>query len=358
MVWIAFAILTGVAVLAALWPLARARRIQPQALTDIDLYEAELARIGREVDRGLLSAVDGEAMTAEAARRLIRAHDGQVAPESQSSTRIRIAAVLAIVVIPLVTLTVYDKTGSPDFSDMPLDARLNAVPDQMDFAAALARMEMHLASHPDDAQAQQIIAPIYVKLGRYDDAAKSFRMLVQLLGDEPAIQMALGSTLIRAENGKVSPEARAAFEAALAKDADLPEARFYIGLAQDQAGDSAAAVGTWSELLRLSPPGAPWLTEVQNRIVAAGGKIPATSEPNLGDNSMVIRAIVARLADRLEQNGDDLDGWLRLLRSYTVLHETEKAQDALTRARAQFSGNSNAIQKIDALVLELGMTKP
>ena len=35
----------------------------------------------------------------------------------------------------------------------------------------------------------------------------------------------------------------------------------------------------------------------------------------------VIHGMVERLAARLAQNGQDIEGWLRLVRSYTVLHE-------------------------------------
>jgi cytochrome c-type biogenesis protein CcmH len=48
----------------------------------------------------------------------------------------------------------------------------------------------------------------------------------------------------------------------------------------------------------------------------------------------MIRSMVESLAQRLEQNPDDASGWLRLGRSYRVLGEPKKAEDALTRAAA------------------------
>ena len=69
----------------------------------------------------------------------------------------------------------------------------------------------------------------------------------------------------------------------------------------------------------------------------------------------MIRGMVDRLATRLKENGADLDGWLRLIRSYTVLNETTKAQDAAAAARKQFASDSQALEKIEALTRELGV---
>jgi hypothetical protein len=42
----------------------------------------------------------------------------------------------------------------------------------------------------------------------------------------------------------------------------------------------------------------------------------------------MIRSMVARLADRLKQDDSDFDGWMRLVRSYVVLGERDKAASA------------------------------
>jgi cytochrome c-type biogenesis protein CcmE len=53
-----------------------------------------------------------------------------------------------------------------------------------------------------------------------------------------------------------------------------------------------------------------------------------------------IRGMVEGLASRLAQNGQDLEGWLRLVRSYTVLNEPGKARSALIDAKTQSRGRS------------------
>jgi cytochrome c-type biogenesis protein CcmH len=50
------------------------------------------------------------------------------------------------------------------------------------------------------------------------------------------------------------------------------------------------------------------------------------------DRQAMINSMVERLAARLEQQPDDVEGWTRLGRSYTVLNQPEKARDAYARA--------------------------
>lgn len=71
----------------------------------------------------------------------------------------------------------------------------------------------------------------------------------------------------------------------------------------------------------------------------------------------MIRGMVERLAGRLKESGGSLEDWLRLIRSYAVLKDTGKAQDALASARQTFSSEPQALQQINDLVQGLGLTE-
>jgi cytochrome c-type biogenesis protein CcmH len=49
-----------------------------------------------------------------------------------------------------------------------------------------------------------------------------------------------------------------------------------------------------------------------------------------------VRGMVEGLAARLAQSPDDPEGWVRLVRAYTVLGETAKRDAALATARARY----------------------
>jgi cytochrome c-type biogenesis protein CcmH len=87
---------------------------------------------------------------------------------------------------------------------------------------------------------------------------------------------------------------------------------------------------------------------------AAPATQASASTPEAGQGAM-IRGMVERLATRLKENGADLDGWLRLIRSYTVLNETAKAQEAAVSARKQFESDPKALEQIETLTRELGV---
>lgn len=85
---------------------------------------------------------------------------------------------------------------------------------------------------------------------------------------------------------------------------------------------------------------------------AEGGAQASVNAPEGGQEAM-IRGMVDRLAARLKENGADLDGWLKLIRSYAVLNETGKAQDAAASARKQFASERQALERIETLMREL-----
>ena len=73
------------------------------------------------------------------------------------------------------------------------------------------------------------------------------------------------------------------------------------------------------------------------------------------DRQAMIEQMVQRLAARLDQDGSDLGGWLKLVKAYSVLDRKDDAEKALARAKSQFAGNTQALQQLDALAAELGL---
>jgi cytochrome c-type biogenesis protein CcmI len=71
--------------------------------------------------------------------------------------------------------------------------------------------------------------------------------------------------------------------------------------------------------------------------------------------SDAIRGMVGELAEKLSKNGQDLQGWLQLIKSYAVLGERQKAEAAVASARAQLAGDAQAPARIDELVRQLGL---
>ena len=360
MIWVVFATMTGAAVLAFLWPLAGKRSVASRLEIETNLYHAEVADIERDVKRGLMTEPDAKAARTEAARRLLAATAVEPAPAGRNGAKV--ASLVVILIVPILTVGLYLRLGAPDYGDLPLQARLQAQPSNMDMAAALARIEDHLAKEPDDARGWEIMAQVYGRLDRPGDAAKAYRNLIRLQGASPDLLMAFGQSLVFADQGRVNEEATAAFEKVLFAEPGRLEPRFYLALAAEQQGDKAKALEGYARLLADAPVGAPFAPMLRERIAKLGGEAPAASSPGAAIAAMppaeretVIRGMVEGLAARLAANGGSLDEWSRLVRAYTVLHEPEKARLALGEARKALAANAPAMAALEALANELGL---
>ena len=73
------------------------------------------------------------------------------------------------------------------------------------------------------------------------------------------------------------------------------------------------------------------------------------------DQQAMIKGMVAKLADKLNANPADTDGWIRLIRSYQVLNDPTSAKDALAKAVLALAGDPVNKDKVVAAAAELGV---
>jgi len=360
MVWFVLAGMTAFAVLAAIWPLMRASAGDDDAgSSEAAFYKAQLAEIDRDVERGQLPGSEAASARAEAARRLLAAGTGGPGrPGQRGRNRLAAAALLAIGV-PALALPLYATIGQPQLRDEPLAGREPAAHAASDIEAAVAGVEKHLIAEPNDGKGWGVLAPVYMRLERYEDAAHAYSEALRLLGEDPARRAAYGESLVAAAGGVVTDRARESFGKALAEQPGQPQARFYLALAAEQDGKTAEAVRAYQALAADAPPDAHWLAAVNSRIAALKGS-PQTAPadaPALGspDQKAMIEGMVGRLAGRLATNGGSLDEWSRLIRAYAVLHQADKAKAALADARKALAPDSGAVASLNALARDLGI---
>ena len=141
--------------------------------------------------------------------------------------------------------------------------------------------------------------------------------------------------------------------ARVALNADEVKASYFLGLAAEQDGRPADAASIWRAMLAKAPADAPWRPLVQAALARVGGPAaPALSDDAMAaakdmseaDRGAMIRGMVDRLATRLKQNGDDVEGWLRLVRAYMVMGERDKAASALADARQAVANDAERLQ--------------
>jgi cytochrome c-type biogenesis protein CcmH len=370
--WFGVALMTAAAVWAVLWPLARRGR-DLRSGSDVAVYRDQLAEIQRDRAAGLIGENEAAGAQVEISRRLIAAADAQAAPPADAASatwRRRAVAVAALILLPLGAATLYLALGSPSLPDQPLAARVAGARGNPSIDTLIAQVEDHLSGHPEDGRGWEVIAPVYLRLGRFDDAVKARRNALKLNGATAERESALGEALVFAANGVVTAEAKAAFEQAIALDANGVQARYFLGLAAEQDGDRTQAAATWRALIAAAPPDAPWLDLLRSALtrvergaggVAAGGSSTDASDDQVAvqlgpeQRKAMIEGMVNRLSERLHRDGADVEGWLRLVRSYMVLGEPDKARAAVVDARRALAGDAVKLRRLDDLLRGLGL---
>jgi cytochrome c-type biogenesis protein CcmH len=364
MLWFTMAGMAAFAALAAIWPVLRPSPPPADAdpaASEAAFYKAQLDEIQRDVERGLLPQSEATSARAEAARRLISTGAESPKPASPSRNRLRLAvAALVAVGVPVIALPLYIYLGRPQMPDEPLASRPPASLASNDIEAAVAGVEAHLIAKPEDGKGWAVIAPVYMRLERYDDAARAYSEALRLLGEDGARRAAYGEALVAAAGGVVIDNAREAFAKALGEEPGQPQARFYLALAAEQDGRKADAIRDYEALVADAPPDSQWVEAVKARLASLKGESPPQAAPAASAGvpeaqKAMIEGMVSRLANRLASNGGSVDEWARLIRAYTVLHEADKAKAALADARKALAPDPNAVASLDALAHELGL---
>ncbi|MBX3537402.1 MAG: c-type cytochrome biogenesis protein CcmI [Chelatococcus sp.] len=352
--WLVFALMMGAAILAVLWPLSRPLSVGGPSTGEKSFVKDQIREIERDVARGFLSPAEKDVAIAEVGRRFLKA----VANEPSKSPaqgelalrRRRAASAVALSMIPLVSLAFYSLRGSPHLPAAPFSDRL-ADTAQMDLQQAVGRVEAHLANAPEDGRGWTILAPIYMRMGRSDDAVRAYTASIRLEGDNAARRAGLAEAQVMSSGGLVTADALENFKAALKLEPKLPKARYYVALAAEQDGRVAEALSLFRELRGDAGQDDPWVPTVDTHIAKLQRNAPAEAIARLPDaeRDEAIRGMVAGLAARLEADGGSIEDWVRLVRSQIVLGARAEALAALTKARERFKDDETALARLAPL---------
>lgn len=368
MVWIVLGGLAIAAAMLVILPLyRRSAEVTDRSAFDRQIYMDQLAEIESEREHGLIGEEQAEAARTEIARRLLALDEpGQEANRGAAGNAGLLGYYLAVA-IPVAVFGVYLMIGSPHLPGQPAaEVRANMPGgEDADPSVLVARLAEKLRTRPDDMTGWTLYAAALQKLGRHDEAVAAWRQVVAIDPNRAASHAQLAEALVFAADGSVTAEARTVLIRALSIDATEPRARYYAGLAASQAGDTERALVTWMGLLADSKPGAPWADLLKKRIddlaretgidddrlaamrqqatQAASPDTPrGPTEEQVRDaaamteaeRSEMIEGMVARLAERMKNEPENGDGWVRLARAYDVLGRKKQAQEAWAKAAA------------------------
>lgn len=373
MFWISAIAIALLAALAVCLPLfvRRAPDVAANEPNDTEVYRDQLSEIDRDETSGLLDKEGAAQARAEIGRRLIAA--ARAEPRNGRSSGLGPVAAIALflcLVLPGGGIALYSRMGVPDASDFPLEARFRSP--NPDSNILVRRAELRLEDHPEDGRGWEVLAPIYLSQGRVADSVNAWREAIKVLGADARRYGGLAEALVVMNEGRVTAETREAFAKVQEFAPGDPRARFYLALADGQDGKYDEAVGKLEALKRDSPADAPWIAvtddqiarlkaEKQQQAKAPGNPteddVAAAAELSDTDRMAMIRTMVDGLDSRLKDDPGNIDGWKRLIRSYAMLQEPDKAAEALARGLATFPADTENGKALMALARELGVSE-
>jgi cytochrome c-type biogenesis protein CcmH len=274
---------------------------------------------------------------------------------------------------------------------MPSETQAPSVDD------VIAKLEKRLQDNPEDAEGWRMLGWSYFQTERYAEAATALKKATKLDPTHAETFSFLGEALVLASDkeGRIPPDARAAFDKAFKLDPKDARARYFRAVAMDLAGQHRRAINAWFDLLKDTPADAPYADDIRKVIREVGTKYKIDVEKRLaeaqfappgngmttngaqvaaagipGPNSDQIKAaqglpkgqqeamitgMVESLEGKLKANPANADGWIMLMRSRMQLGQPQKAAQALADSLGAFRNDQATARKLREAASSIGV---
>lgn len=367
MIWAIGGGLAALTVLAVVLPALRGRKATlGRNESALEIFKDQLAEVDRDAARGLISGDEATAARSEIKRRMLalsKSVEAKASPEGASGIAVVIGAAI---LIPVVGFWLYSVRGEPQTPSLPFAERAAEQEEATEIAQLAATLRNRLLEDREGGPTDGwlLLGQTYMRMGRVDDAVEAFARIADRPDATSVVLSQYAEALIARENGVVTPLAARAIARAGELDPRNPAATYYQAQYFAQEGRLREAHAMLIARLQASQGFAPWMevfVRQANQLAEEFGGEPvsltdfapmmqgggtagipgptaedmeAAQEMSEEDRSAFVQSMVDRLASRLEEEPDDLEGWLRLARAYSVLGQTEGAADAAARARS------------------------
>ena len=177
------------------------------------------------------------------------------------------------VILAASTLLLYQLVGTPQ----ALDASAVRAPETL--GDAIAQLETELQRNPNQADGWRLLAQAYQREDQAIKARDAYAKAAELAPDDAGVLTEAAQSRALANDKRLfDPQAVALLQRALAADPAQQRARWFLGIAQRQAGDNAAAAKTWEPLLtQVDAPTAASLRKEIDAARAEAGLPPVTT---------------------------------------------------------------------------------
>lgn len=314
-------------------------------------FRAQLEAIEADAAMGRLGAAETTAAKGELARELMRLK-GESGEATTSGGKA--VVLIPIALVAALALGTYGYLGRPDLPAEPLAQRTAGATEGLSLDKAIETIEARLKADPKDLRGWQVIAPVYMQLGRYADAVTALRKVNEMAPPTPDSKADLAEALMMQNNGSIAGEPLQLFRAAVAMDPAHIRSLYYVASEETRTADYQAAARDWGALVKLGKGDEPWMTTARNGLDFAKAELnPQASQP-APPNSEQIAAMVDGLDARLRSQGGSIDEWTQLVRSRMVEGRMADAQAAYDAARKAYP-DPKVRTELDVLAADNGL---
>ncbi len=261
---------------------------------NIHYAKERITELEQQLKNATITATDYEALKSEIESTLASDIDLTSSNTAQfesdksisSAQSNRVIIILLCTLLPLLSLILYQMTGSPQAINISHSS--NAAPTQEDIDAMVLAIEERLKTDPQDEQGWRILARTYLAMGRYQDSINANTKLLELIGEDANIYAQLADAAALLDEGNLAGAAAQYIQKSLAINPNEPHALWLAGLAAAQRGDRTNAISYWNTLLPLlanSPKQQQELTEIIAQTKLQPGNNAQVDSNNSGSDS-------------------------------------------------------------------------
>jgi len=230
---------------------------------NIEIARDELAQLKEARKSGFLNddeytqaARDVELSLAETLSTVSDRDSGEVG----SKVKGRWLALFLAPLLLILTLYMYMSVGEPRSLERDFIARMSpqapgSVAQSLEgeklpsIDELLPRLEAHLETVPGDVQGWKLLGTTYLRLRRFKDADTALSRALELEPDEVSTMLQAADARSMISDGTIGSDALPLIDRALEIEPDNVQANWLKGMANQQAGDPAGAVGYWEKIL-------------------------------------------------------------------------------------------------------------
>jgi cytochrome c-type biogenesis protein CcmH len=263
--------------------------------------------------------------------------------------------------------------GSPQKTDQPFVQReaelLSRPPETLSEDEIMLLLQEQAKKAPEDPMPHALMAQVLGSAGRDQDALRAFQAAIRRDPKNADLIAETGAVLMRLNEGAVGADAKSAFDAALQLKPNSVSARFYLGLADWQAGKKTEALAAWRTAYSLNAKDAEGQMQLVTRVAdilsqldrgpgeEAGPPMAAMANAGPDAQKAFIETMIAKRIDRLAENPSDPSLRLSAARVLLMTGKLKEARDILLVGQKQ-QASDPLLSAVYSMALESAPASP